>query len=969
MDNIVTGFPNVPLSITNSEVSERDALDKFAPYSFIDFIKSITEDYDPDTLATFYNKYLNRWNQKSVKKEATNKDTIINIYKDFLKDLTINYSTNAEQRFLSQLDFKDEYDLEVAMSFYSKKIRDIVSYYKKKRELLHYSVTKNKVKGSNLGIEQVAKDFIIEYLENRDTAALDYNVDIIKENLSVSLTEYFDNFSQYFNSTPNAEEYGKSFIEYDPEGAPTASIFFNNDSILITETFSGVSTILQELKEADQLFENKRDLTRKFIGADFYYLSTDDEGTPEIGVLFEADKPYANFLNQSDPSTASVFSDDIISERDLGFFRPHNSSIVVIQGKRVDYFTKSNYPPNQLYLFPDPNLYTNNEGVLTFIVDTSRSVNNRSKGIAINQPNTDKESTSFLGYNSEIAEDRNLNTDLSYLYNEGYIDDSKKDLLGNIFGLVKDNNYYRSNIVSEDPDTIKSLVFNGYQYYDDLYGEGYNFNYTTVDTATYTETKRSGLSSFTNDLTTLPSSAYNIFFRYFNPYQNLKQPANWLEVDYGRPETLTIDADVKEAAYFMFSDTETLADPTSATSAGDLLISGLSAYGDSELQFYYSDLVDAGGAFLNTTKTSTIFRGLCDPTNIWTTTLSGDFTVNARLSGNNGVSNYDGGRFTDNIIFNYTEADEGFDYRNDVFNVTEFTTVDTAKERLFDRRKHTGKIYVKNVNQPSDRPAVKELTDALTYFPSKYNTTVCHQLSTSITEFDLLYSTLFLETSTFLVTEKTKYENNVFVSPITFTNYLTMNTSFFDKVSNRLKVGSNVFFCRLVYEQLSLKDGRIYPKIYKYSFTKDKTEVIYPTTGNTAANSSCYFDLSDPSPLSVYVESGKPFLTYSSDNEQFNLGVLLKDLNKGPLFLNYLFEYKDNVNFLDTTSFTSSNSRFTYTFANNNLTTGAADLTNLNFMLSSSVPSVTATHQIPEFAHTPVLSSLASKVSATALIL
>ena len=131
-------------------------------------------------------------------------------------------------------------------------------------------------------------------------------------------------------------------------------------------------------------------------------------------------------INHSYPSTASVFSNDIISERDLGFFRPHNSSIVVIQGKRVDYFTKSNYPPNQLYLFPDPNLYTNNEGVLTFIVDTSRSVNNRSKGIAINQPNTDKESTSFLGYNSEIAEDRNLNTDLSYLYNEGYIDDSKK---------------------------------------------------------------------------------------------------------------------------------------------------------------------------------------------------------------------------------------------------------------------------------------------------------------------------------------------------------------------------------------------------------------------------------------------------------------------------------------------------------------------------------------------------------------
>ena len=216
---------------------------------------------------------------------------------------------------------------------------------------------------------------------------------------------------------------------------------------------------------------------------------------------------------------------------------------------------------------------------------------------------------------------------------------------------------------------------------------------------------------------------------------------------------------------------------------------------------------------------------------------------------------------------------------------------------------------------------------------------------------------------------QTKYEDNVFISPITFTNYLTINTSFFDKVSNRVKVDSNVFFCRLVREQLSLKDSRIYPKIYKYDYIKDKTKVIFPTTGNPAVSSSCYFDLEDPSPLSVYIESGKPFLTYSSDNEQFNLGILLKDLNKGPLLLNYLFEYTDSIKFLDTTAFTSNNSRFTYTFANNKLTTSAADLTNLNFMLSSQVPSMTATYQIPEFAHTPILSSLSTKVSATALVL
>ena len=251
MDNIVTGFPNVPLSITNPAVSERDALDRFAPYNFVDFIKSVSENYDPDTLATFYNKYLNRWNTKSTSKNEDQTNSIIDLYRDFLQDITINFSTYAEKTFLTQLDFNNSYDLEIAMSFFSKKIRDIVTYYKKKRQLLHYSVTKSKVRGSSLGVEQAVKDFVLEYLENRSTANIDYNIDIIKENISVGLTEYFDNYAQYFNAEPNAEEYGKNFIEYNPDGPPTLNIFLNNDTSLISETFSRVATVLQELKETD----------------------------------------------------------------------------------------------------------------------------------------------------------------------------------------------------------------------------------------------------------------------------------------------------------------------------------------------------------------------------------------------------------------------------------------------------------------------------------------------------------------------------------------------------------------------------------------------------------------------------------------------------------------------------------------------------------------------------------------------
>ena len=987
MDTIVTGYPEVDLSITNPNVKRDDALDKFTPFSFVQFIETVTEQYDPETLTGFYNTYITRWNTVSESQNIDNKDIIIDRYRDFLKDITLNFSTNAERTFLTQLDFSNAQDLEVAMSFYSKKIRSIISYYKNKRQKLYYATTKAKVKGSTLGAEQAVIDLILEFLENRSTAAKDYDIDKIKEQLSISTTEYFDNFAQYFNRDPNAASYGETFKGYDPTQTPRDNIFLTDDELLIQQVFANVADDLIEIKEAretlnynikeNSLFNNKRKLTEKFMGADFYYITTDEDGNPEldennnIKMLFKAEKPYANFLNQDFPSTASVFSNDIVSERDLGFFRPQNSAIVVIEGKRLQFFTRKKYPPNQLYIFPDPNLFTNTENVLTFIIDTSRSINNASKGIAVKQPNTDRDSTAFIGYNSEMGQDRNLNTDLSYLFDEGYIFDGKQDLIGNIFGLVKDSDYYRDNVTLETQKTIKSLLMNGYQFFDDLYGEGYKFSYKTTDSSTFSETIRSGLSTFTNGFTgrgpddllpdtpgnwtSFPTSAYNIFYRYFNPYQELKEPSNYLEVDYKRPEDFTIDADVKEGAYFAFSDTEALVDPTSATDIGTSNISQLSDYATSTEQFYFSELTEAGIGLFNSNPpyptsfpNKTIFTALCDPTDAFTKSLVGNFSYNVRLSGGSGnsgndVKNYDGGLFTDNIIFNYSQNRETFDYNTDVFAKTSIADVTSATARFFNKKEHLGKIYVKNINKAWNAPAVQELTETLPYISTKYNKAVCNELSTAVVNFDIFYNTLFIETSSYVVIERTNYDKDTFETPNTFTNSLTINTNFFDKASNRLKVEDNVFYCRMARQQVGYKGDNFYPEIYKYDYTKDTSEQIYPTTGNSVLSSAAYFALTADN--SVYIECSRPLLTYSSDNNQFNLAVILKDQNKGPVLLNYLFEYVDDIKFLNTEAYVCNNSRFTFNFTQSGK--NIRDLNNINFMLSSTVPALTTTNVTP----------------------
>ena len=961
MGDIINGFPEVNLSITNPNVSREDARDRNTPFTFLQFIQNIDASLlAPSTIQEFYTTYLTRWNNLTSVKTFSDNELIIDRYKEFLRDITLNYSTNAERKFLSQIDFNDKNDLRIATSFYSKKLRDIISYYTDKRTQLSFSTVKNQLKGTHLNLEQAGLDLILNFLENRSTGNIDYNIDSIKKDLSITVTEYFDNFAEYFNQLPDPEYYGKNFVEFNPAGFSADNLFLTDDDSLILQAFGELSEEITSLKEIDQLVDNKRKQTKKYIGTDYYYLSTNANGDSTVDILFKADAPAANYLNQRYPTTASIFSEDIISERNLGFFKPTNSSIVSIQSKRLEFFKKETYGPDELYIFPNPNIYTNDQNIFTFVIDTSRAINNISKGLAVNQPNTDKNSTSFIGYNSEILQDRNINTDLSFLFDEGYIDDSKKDLFGNTFGLIKNNNYYRNTFINETPTRIKSLIFNGYQFFDTLYGEGYNFNYGTADSATFSQTIRSGLSTFTNGMTgrgplpilsgapgtpvswtSFPTSAYNIFFRYFNPYQHLLTPDDFTQVDYDIDKPVSdnvtegINASVKEGAYFKFSDSEDLASTLSTD-----LSAFTSSFEGGGGSYYFTELIEGGvaqydGSPLGISKT-TIIRALSDTT---FATTSGDFTLNPRLSGGKGnsgnnVQNLEGGLFTDNIIFEFDSPIEEFVYNDQVFISTETLDISADKESFFSKEKHLGKIYIKNTSVAPTLSPVQELTKTLPYISTKYNTTICDELSTVVNNFDIVYDTLFIETSSYFVIEKTEYSNNGFINPDTLGISLSHNSNFYNKLSNRFKVGNDIFYCRLVREQIDdLSSFRAYPEIWKYNYNKGVNTQIYPTTDNPVVSSAAFFACTGNNVM--YLEFSRPFLTYSSDNEMFNLGFIAKDQNQSPALFNYLFQYNNKIKFLDTELYGGTPSNFTYLFLDN---ANILDTRFLSFSLSGNEP-------------------------------
>ena len=884
-------FPAVPLSVTNPSVKRENALDIQGPYSFLDFIKKVTVSYDAVLLQQYYNSYINSWYTLQVNKPVDQNQEIINRYKDFLRDISLSYTTNDEKKFLSKIDFDNPTDLAIALSFYSSKLKEIADYYRIKRDTAKYSTTKYKLKGSNHGTEKTISELVLTYLASKDDI-VSYNLDAIKQKIEVDIQELYDGDSDYFNQLPDEKNLGKKDLDYGE------NIFLLTDQEVVNNLFSGLSDELKSLKEVTDLIDNKRALTKKYIGASFYYLSSNSVGQYVSGALFTADNPPANFLNRLYPTTASVFGGILNTKEQIGFFKPSKTSIITVEAKDFN-FAINTVGPNELIFFPDPLLYGNNNIAFSFNVDVSKFKRGINSGLAKNQPNTSAGDTSFIGYVSELSPEDQLGEKLDYIYDEGYIDDSKRDIFNNIFGLIKDNNNFVPNIIVEqNPKTILNLQLNGYQFYDVLYGEGYGFNYSTADSTTYHETIRSGISSFTNSFLGFAPSAYNLIFRYFTPYEELIAPTFTNEVD-GAVGNATVVG--RDGGYFTYNDNTPLPDPIS---------SDLSAFPGSG-QYYFTSLYEGGIA----RSAAPIVRALRDSLY---PTITADFTQSVRNNGSNNVIDVNGGLFTDNVDISYLfDNQETFYYTASTFNNTSYSTFDSVQDVYSNRKALSGKIYVKNKNTGT----VSELTKALSYIASKYNNSIGVQLSSSIINFDLLYNTLFLQTSSYLVIDKYDYTDGVFVNPKSSNKVVSYNTDFFNKISNRFKKNNSVFyFTTKRYSNALSATTRpvIYPEIYEYNYSTDTNTKLFPINDSQILAYTDLFSISGG--LVLYKEVATPKIVYNSRNNLFNCSWLLKDQNQSPYLFSYLFNYTgSDVTFLSGNGYVGNSNNITYVLSSQTL--------------------------------------------------
>ena len=479
-------------SITNTLNDQK--YDRVQPFSFIEFLnqtQTLTNNYIIQF--TDYQAYLKKWNSVTTVTYKDYNTTVREEFIQFLRTIALNYTTAEEKRYLTNIDFNNNNDLEIAVPFFVTKIKQVLLYFAGKRDSYVIDLQLAQGKGSVSGITNYIRTTVIETLFGNDIfppITSQQPLSAVSTQLSVEVTEGYDIFNDYFDLDPFAPP---SFYnatgeraEYFTSNTNTSdpNLFLNFDQSII-DLINSERPVLQQLQSLvinvntpninllqPKDFQNydtiersnlslllNAQLIQKFTGTDFYYLSSNSLGQSVTGLLFEATSPYANILNVYSPSTLSVPQSSALYERDVGlFFKPTIQSILQLQTP-FTYEIKSDISLSAVYVFPDPNSYGNISGVsktdhvtpFKFIQQGSQIQKNISSNNALANSNVSKNDFTFESYHSQ--EQNSSASFLQKLYNNGIATSNESDIYGIIIVGLKqqDTNYiqtFNSNVTN-----------------------------------------------------------------------------------------------------------------------------------------------------------------------------------------------------------------------------------------------------------------------------------------------------------------------------------------------------------------------------------------------------------------------------------------------------------------------------------------------------------------------------------------
>lgn len=381
-------------------------LTKETPLTYVDWLQR-ENSFDRAVAFEQYTIYLNQWyTSKGIDSTAIQSNYIRGIYIDLLKQIALEYSTSDEKRFLENIDYNNNNDLDVALPFFTKKIKQIAIYYAEQRDEIKYSPIKANLKGSEYGIHQILYKKLAEIMKyDPDVKAqlrdLQLTLLDVLSNLSVDVVELYDTEQNYYNIPKNskpedytsvesnrfnyfsmstvpdgtglflAETYTQAMIELVKEIPVVLETTIqtedyeltnvNNMPYAITDIVTGTeldrldSSYFTTYTETGELNIDYEKLAfQKYSGTDYYYLSTGDTLANTVsGKLFDATSPHKELLNRFYPTVLNIPGENLYKKEFVGGFFT-TTGVGLLSYTALDFEYRYTPEIDTIKYFPDP---------------------------------------------------------------------------------------------------------------------------------------------------------------------------------------------------------------------------------------------------------------------------------------------------------------------------------------------------------------------------------------------------------------------------------------------------------------------------------------------------------------------------------------------------------------------------------------------------------------------------------------
>ena len=849
-------------SIINPNTQDKDYLDLYNPFSFFDFLKYINVDISPLQVNNLYIEYIKLWEETKNNTKNQINQTIQERYLELIKEITLKYTTIEEKRFLSNIDYTDETELDIILPFYSKKIVEICNFNADKREKIKFKLEKNRKKGTNSSLQNSIYETITDVIFSDQLEISNYqklvNQDILLKDLNIEIEELYDIYTNYLDNDPSygyesydvKTELRKRFFSSNLNDID-ANIFINIDQAITNQLFSDVHVFLKEFgknftinynlntvdlncKPDDKLFtlvnENKpkasrlvelrNTLIKKYIGVDFYYIITGSTTTDVTSaILFQADNPSGNLLNRHFPTTATIEEEsDLQSCRRIGlFFTPEKNSILYYSVPENIYkINQSKLEPNKLYIFPDPNLYGNTIGLtrnfdyeypLIHISDYTKSVKNYSLGYTEGDINNNPYTQDFYAYfsHNQLKDSFNFGTEglknnFLNLYDKGIITKWTTDIYGNQFSLFKPKS--KQNLVNNTIVTEVSSVV-----YEDFCGGPIAFSTNTP----------------------LPEVV-------------LANNPEWV-----KPNLWSSD-------------------------------------------YYYNKLIEGGiGKITN----GIMERGMN------ATGFDPNFDYDYVLSSIK-YKEFDAGLIIQDIPYNKHNFEDNTKFLvNQTITANQTILCDSIEDdnlNWYQIRNSYGKMYVKDIVTGYVSELSAKLKDV---FSNKYED-IKEELSNNILDFNIYNDFLWIRTKNNIIFEKLVYQNGGYTYSGNQKSYIKYNEdyNFLTNASNPFILEDKDYSLVVLLSGNNTKgnDYSIVPFIYKVNYTTCNISLVYPTNLNQSIIDE--FTNNTSTNRTKLRKINKPVLLYNSRNNKYAIVTTIEDQNEFPYIYKIFFNY-DGYNIIN----------------------------------------------------------------------